>query len=91
VVYKLPLKNFKLKKSKMKNSLKKTGFIPAIILTVYSFQVTAFAQNTKHATDSPGLNPGQIIGGVAILLLYILWALARKKKTIPQNKDTQKS
>ena len=75
----------------MKYILKTTGFVLAIILLVYSLQATAVAQNTKDATASPGLSPVQIIGGVAILLLYILWALARRKKTIRQTKPTQKT
>jgi hypothetical protein len=66
----------------MKNILKTTGFVLVVILlTGILFEATAFAKNNKDVIDSPGLNPGQIIGGVGILLLYIFWVLARRKKS----------
>jgi hypothetical protein len=71
-----------LKKTSMKKLFKVSSYILATVLAFVLSNVSAFAAN--NTTDNAPLSGGQVIGGLAILLLVILVPIMKsaRKATI---------
>jgi hypothetical protein len=67
----------------MKKLLKVTSYILATVLVFVLSQVSAFAADNTQSTSS--LTAGQVIGGLALLLLVILIPIMRSSKKAVNN------